>query len=124
MILIDTSSWIHLLRPDGDPAVRGRVEAALRSGDASWCPLVELELWNGARGEREKKMLREFALALPRLPIDDGVWDAAYELARRARSRGVTVPAADLAIAACARRHDAALESADNDFALLRGIAD
>ena len=124
MILIDTSAWIHLLRPDGDPAVRGRVEAALRSGDACWCPLVELELWNGARGEWEKKMLREFALALPRLPIDDGVWDAACDLARRARSRGVTVPAADLVIAACAGRHDAALESADSDFALLRGIAD
>ncbi len=124
MILIDTSSWIHLLRPDGDPAVRGRVEAALQSGDACWCPLVQLELWNGARGEREKKVLRRFALALAELPIDDGVWNAAYDLARRARSRGVTVPVADLVIAACAQRHGATLESADSDFALLRGVAE
>ena len=105
--------------------MRGRVEAALRSGDACWCPLVQLELWNGARGEREKKVLREFALALPELSIDDGVWDAAYDLARRARSRGVTVPAADLVIAACAQHHGVTLESADSDFhALPGGIAD
>lgn len=124
MILIDTSSWIHLLRPDGDPAVRGRVEAALQSGDACWCPVVQLELWNGARGEREKKVLRRFALALSELPIDDGIWNAAYDLARRARSRGVTVPVADLVIAACAQRHGATLESADSDFALLRGVSE
>ena len=124
MTLIDTSSWIHLLRPDGDPAVRGRVEAALRSGDACWCPVVQLELWNGARGEREKKVLRRFAQALSELPIDDGVWNAAYDLARRARSRGVTVPVADLVIAACAQSHGATLESADSDFTLLRGVAE
>ena len=105
--------------------MRGRVEAALRSGDACWCPLVQLELWNGARGEREKKVLREFALALPELSIDDGVWDAAYDLARRARSRGVTAPAADLVIAACAQHHGATRESAASDFhALPGGIAD
>lgn len=120
MILIDTSSWIHLLRPEGDPAVRRRVEAALLSGDACWCPLVQLELWNGARGSREKRVLRDFVEALPNLPIDDEVWRSAYELARRARASGVTAPAADIVIAACARRHGARLESADSDFDALR----
>ncbi len=123
MILIDTSSWIHLLRPDGDPAIRRRVEAALRSGDACWCPIVQLELWNGARGDREQRVLRRFAEALPVLPIDEDVWSAAYDLARRARAQGVTIPAADLAIAACARRHGAGLESADTDFELLAGVS-
>ena len=123
MILIDTSSWIHLLRPDGDPEVRGRVEDALRSGDACWCPIVQLELWNGARGGHEQRVLQRFAEVLPALPIDEEVWSSAYDLARRARSRGVTVPAADVAIAACARRHGAGLESADADFELLAGIS-
>lgn len=122
MILIDTSSWIHLLRPDGDPAVRSRVESALTAGEACWCPLVELELWNGARGGPEKRALRRFAEVLPVLQIDEGVWSAAYDLARRARAQGVTVPAADVAILACARHHGAALESADQDFELLRGV--
>lgn len=97
MILIDTSSWIHLLRPDGDPEIQDRVEATLKSGDACWCPIVQLELWNGARGDREQRVLRRFAEALPLLPMDEDVWSVAYDLARRARAQGVTVPAADVA---------------------------
>lgn len=124
MILIDTSSWIHLLRPDGDPAVRARVEAALRTGDACWCPIVQLELWNGARGDPEKRALHRFAAVLPILAMDDQVWSAAYDLARRARARGVTVPAVDVAIAACARRHGTGLESADKDFEMLGDLSD
>ena len=122
MILVDTSSWIHLLRPHGDRETRRRVEAALRGGEACWCPIVQLELWNGARGDHELRVLRRFAAVLPVLPMDEEVWTAAYVLARRARRRGVTVPAADVAIAACARRHGADLESADRDFELLRGV--
>ena len=122
LILIDTSSWIHLLRPDGDSEVRSRVEVALRAGDACWCPLVQLELWNGARGGPEQRALRCFAAVLPVLPMDEEVWSAAYDLARRARIRGVTVPAADVVIAACAHCHGAALESADKDFGLLGNL--
>ena len=124
MILVDTSSWIHMLRLSGDPSARARVEAALISGQARWCPPIQLELWNGARGNREKRVLREFARALPELPIDDAVWKRAYDLARRARERGVTVPAIDVMIAACALRHGAALESTDADFELLASVGD
>ena len=123
MILIDTSSWIHLLRADGDPEVRSRVEDALRAGEANWCPVVQLELWNGARGGHEQRVLQRFAEVLPSLPMDEEVWSSAYDLARRARSRGVTVPATDVATAACARRHGAGLESADADFELLAGVS-
>ena len=93
MVLVDTSSWIHFLRPDGDRDVRARVESALRAGTARWCPLVRLELWNGAGGEREKKVLREFERVLPELAIDDAVWSGARDLARRCRAAGVTAPA-------------------------------
>ena len=122
MILIDTSSWVHLLRPQGDVDTRRRVEAALRTGEACWCPIVQLELWNGARGNREQQVLRRFEDVLLSLPMDDVVWATACDLARRARSRGVTVPATDIAIAACARRHGAAIESADTDFDRLASL--
>lgn len=122
MILVDSSSWIHFLRANGDPAVRARVKSALAGGDAAWCPLVRLELWNGASGNRDRRILREFEAALPELPMDDAVWNAAYELARRARSTGISVPATDILIAACARRHQAGLETADTDFERLSGL--
>jgi predicted nucleic acid-binding protein len=116
MILVDTSSWIHFLRPDGDGDVRARVESTLRAGTARWCPLVRLELWNGAGGERERKVLREFERVIPELAIDDAVWSEARDLARRCRAAGVTVPATDILIAACAGHHGAQLEHADGDF--------
>lgn len=113
-----------MLRPSGDPAIRARVEAALTSGQACWCPPVRLELWNGARGRTERAVLREFAGTIPELPIDQAVWKAAYDLARRAGAGGVTVPAIDLIIAACALRHGAALESSDADFDLLASVGE
>lgn len=119
LLLIDTSSWIHLLRPKGDPAVRARVERALQAGEACWCPMVRLELWNGAGGDREKKVLRDFEKLLPELQINTDVWLAAHELARRARAAGVSVPATDLLIAACAKHHGADLEHSDWDFTQL-----
>jgi len=116
VVLVDTSSWIHFLRPDGDGGVRSRVDGVLRAGTARWCALVRLELWNGAGGERERKVLREFERLVPELAITAEVWNDACDLARRCRADGVTVPATDLLIAACARHHGAQLEQADGDF--------
>jgi predicted nucleic acid-binding protein len=122
MILVDTSAWIHLLRPSGSPDVRARVERALTTGEACWCAMVRLELWNSAAGERDKKALRDFERAVPDLPITHEIWNEAAELARKARAKAVTVPASDLLIAACARHHGATLEAADSDFDLLAGV--
>jgi predicted nucleic acid-binding protein len=116
MTLVDTSSWIEALRRSGDPKVRDRVRRLLIDGDAAWCDMIRLELWNGASGEAEKKVLRMFEVDLPSLEIDAAVWDLAFDLARKARSAGVTIPSTDLLILACARRHGADLEHDDGHF--------
>ncbi len=122
MHLVDTSSWIHSLRPGGDQEPRRRVEDLLRAGDACWCAMVKLELWNGARGAHEKRVLRDLEARLPELSIDGEVWVLACELARKARDKGLTIPATDLLIAACARHHEAGLEHADQHFFDLEGV--
>jgi len=116
MVLVDTSSWIHLLRVNGDVEARKRVEALLLSGDACWCSMVRLELWNGARSDRDKKALREFEQVLFELPITEEVWECAYGLARKTRDAGKTVPANYILIAACAQFHKVSLEHTDSDF--------
>lgn len=123
MVLIDSSAWIHWFRPNGDKAVAARVDAALQAGDAAWCPVVRLELWNGAAGAHEQKVLRKLRQLLPELPITDDVWDDACTLAREARAAGHSVPATDLLIFACARRHGAELEHTDSDFDHLSALA-
>lgn len=84
--------------------------------------MVRLELWNGAGGDREKKVLRDFEKLLPELQINADVWHAAHELARRARAAGVSVPATDLLIASCAKHHGADLEHSDSDFTQLANL--
>lgn len=111
-----------MLRPNGDAATRARVEHALLAGEACWCPIVRLELWNGAGGTREKKVLRDLERLLPELLITNEVWDTAYDLARKARAGAVTIPASDLLIAACARFYVAELETADHDFTLIASL--
>ena len=78
--------------------------------------MIRLELWNGARGDRDKKALRDFERLLPELPITEGVWNLAYALARKARTAGTTAPGSDILIAACAQFHDVPLEQSDSDF--------
>jgi predicted nucleic acid-binding protein len=116
MKLVDTSAWIHSLRPDGDQAVAARVRASLESGDAAWCSMVRLELWNGARGEREKNVLRDMEATLTDLEMGTEVWQLAVDLAQKARTKGLTIPATDLLVAACARHHGAEIEHADTHF--------
>ena len=58
MKLVDTSAWIHQLRRKGDAAVRSRVEALLKAGEAAWCSAVRLELWNGVGSEAGRRILR------------------------------------------------------------------
>ena len=101
MTLVDTSSWVEALRSDGSSDVRQRVRQLLIEGQAAWCDLVSLELWNGARGEYEKKKLAELEKEIPCLSTTDGVWRLARELARKSRDAGKTAPAADLVISAC-----------------------
>jgi predicted nucleic acid-binding protein len=98
------------------------VERALTDGEACWCSLVRLELWNGAGGTREAAVLKDLERALPELAINDDVWSLSYNLARKARGSGITVPATDLLIAACAKHHGAEIETADADFAAIDAL--
>ena len=116
MILIDSSCWIHTLRRKGDPAIAGKVLAYMQQGQAAWCPMVRIELWNGVGSEEDRAILRQMEQTIPELNVDDKVWQEATELADRCRRAGKTVPATDLIIAACARRHQVPLEHADRHF--------
>ena len=122
MVVVDTSSWIEMLRESGRAEVRERVIGHLRNGEARLVPMVRLELWNGARGAYEKKVLRELERTVPELEMSAAVWDRGFDLARRARAAGLTAPTTDILIAACARHHGAEIEAADNHFSELAGI--
>lgn len=119
MTLIDTSSWIEALRRDGRADVRDRVRKLLVEGQAVWCDLVSLELWNGARGDYEKERLTALEKEIDCLTTTDKVWDLARTLARKARKAGKKVPASDLLISACGLYHQVEIEYCDQHFDLI-----
>ena len=112
------------MRRDGDPEVKTRVAALLRAGTAAWCDIVRLELWSGLRGAAERKHMEELEADVVNLPTNDAVWARARLLAQRARAKGVTVPATDLLIAACAWEHGVALEHDDAHLTALAALFD
>jgi predicted nucleic acid-binding protein len=120
--LVDSSAWIHALRAKGDPGVRARVAKLLNDRTAAWCEMVRVELWCEVRNDKDRKALQGLDRALPRLPIDDRVWDAATVYASKARAAGLTVPATDMVIFACAAIHRAPIEHDDHHYELLKPL--
>ena len=118
--LVDTSAWIDALRRDGDARIGAAVRELTADGEAVFCDMVLLELWNGAGGEAETRLLAELERELECVPTTPEVWRRARLMAKDARATGLTVPATDLLIAACAREHDLDLIHHDAHFDRLR----
>ena len=120
--LVDTSAWIETLRASGDQAVRAQVGILTADDRAVLCDQVRLELWNGASGVEERRLLRSLEEHLSTVPTTPEVWALARGIARSLRDRGVTVPAADVLIAACARHHGLGLIHKDAHFDLIAAM--
>ncbi|MSU64260.1 MAG: PIN domain-containing protein [Pedosphaera sp.] len=115
MKLIDTSSWVEYFRGrESEPG--DRVEVLVLSGEAAWCDMTLVELWQGVRGAREKRELAAMESEIERVPVDETVWRLASKLALRSREKGIIVPISDIVIAACATAHKLELEHCDGHF--------
>jgi predicted nucleic acid-binding protein len=120
--LVDSSSWIDFLRGlQTQPALR--VQHLLANGQAAWCDLIAVELWNGVRVGNERKALDELEIEITAFPLDADVWKLARKLAFRCRQSGITAPSNDIVIAACAVNHDLELEHCDSHFEKILPIA-
>jgi len=123
IVLVDTSSWIEALGSSGRLDIRERVRDLLLNAQACWCDMVAVELWNGARGDYEKKRLMELEKQITCLPTTVEVWQLARSLAQKCRKAGHTVPSADLVIAACGLSHNVSIEHCDEHFDLIMSTA-
>ena len=120
MPLVDTSVWIHALRPGGNASIRSLLRPLIVSGEAAVTEWVLLELMTGLRvSEAPGTLLRWFA-PVARLPFDDGWWPRAWDNAARLRKRGVSPTAADCLIATVAIEHRVPLVHCDADFEAMK----
>ncbi|HYL06649.1 MAG TPA: PIN domain-containing protein [Thermoanaerobaculia bacterium] len=120
--LVDTSVWIETLRADGDPDMRTRISALTADDRVVLCDQVRLELWNGVRGAADRRLLLNLEQHLETVATSPEVWALARDYARSARGQGLTVPAGDLLIAACAEHHGLGLIHRDAHFERLASL--
>lgn len=117
-VLIDTSVWIQVLKRDPPPALAETVRQTILNRRAATTGIVMLELLGGVRTESDYRELSEELRALYYLPTEKA-WPEAWQLSFRLRGHGITVPSADVIIAAVAIAHRCTLLHADKHFAVI-----
>jgi predicted nucleic acid-binding protein len=122
MTLVDASSWIEFLRGRASEPSQ-RVKTLLTRGNAAWCEFTLVELWNGAQGHVEKKVLEELEAEVQIYAVNEQVWAKARLLARRSREKGITATSGDIVVAACAANYTLDVEHCDNHFDKILPIA-
>lgn len=126
MIVVDTSTWVDLLRGNDTPAQR-RLEALLGADQRiAVTEVVVAEVLSGARSERHRRSLRAGLLDHDVLSLGGlAGFEEAAELYRSARAQGVPVRyLTDCFIAVPAIRAGAPLLHSDRDFDNLARVSD
>ncbi|MGE3152083.1 MAG: PIN domain-containing protein [Nitrospiraceae bacterium] len=116
MYLVDTSVWIHALRPAGHPEIRARLKPLILSGDTAITEWILLELMTGLTKSEHPDTLLQWFAPVTRLPFEVVWWEKAWQNAGRLRKHGVSPTAADCLIATVAVEHRVTLIHCDADF--------
>jgi hypothetical protein len=122
VVLVDTSVWVEFFRkPSGI-----ELPTVVDLDEVVTCLPVLQEVLQGFREEAAFALARDAMLALPivETPLDQGIFEEAVALYRRARAAGFTVRSSvDCLIAACALRHGLTVLHRDRDFGFLARVS-
>jgi len=122
MHLVDTSVWVHALRPSGHPRVRALLRPLILNGEVAVTEWVLLELMTGLRTTERKESLLQWFAPVVRLSFEVSWWEHAWDLAARLRREGITPTAADCLIATVAINHQAILIHCDADYESMKPV--
>jgi predicted nucleic acid-binding protein len=122
MYLVDTSVWIHALRPAGNAEIQARLKPLIINGQTAVTEWILLELMTGLVKSEQPSSLLQWFTPVPRLPFNPEWWDSARDLAGRLRRQGVSPSAADCLIATIAMKHQVTLIHCDTDFEAMKPI--
>lgn len=119
-VLVDSNVFISLLRRGLDP-----VELLgdwIGSGDLATCGMVRMEVERGLKIDRIRRRIGNFFDVLINVPTTNKIWEQATETAWKLGRSGITLPAQDILIAACASEIGAAVLSDDKHFDEFTGL--
>ena len=120
MFLVDTSVWIHALRPRGNSAIQSRLRTLVVSDQTAVTEWILLELMTGLSRAEHGKDLQDRFSAVTRIPFQPEWWAKAWELAAGLRKHGVSPSATDCLIATAALESSVPLIHCDEDFEAIR----
>lgn len=120
MYLVDTSVWIHALRPTGSLHIRTSLKPLIVSGNTAVTEWILLELMTGLSKSQEPGTLLDWFAPVTRLAFNPAWWDKAWSHAARLRKHGVSPSAADCLIATIALGYQATLLHCDSDFEAMK----
>ncbi|MGH3544791.1 MAG: PIN domain nuclease [Mycobacteriales bacterium] len=117
----DKSAWARLDKP----SVAAALVPLIDRGVVGTCGVIDLEILYSARNGIEHMQMRtERRYSLPRLAMDDHVWDRAIEiqgeLASEGRHRACSV--VDLLVAVTAERHKVTILHYDHDYDIISSV--
>jgi len=119
-VLVDSNVYIGLLRRSMDPVkVLGEW---IGEGDLATCGMVRLEVERGLKVEKTRRSLGAFFNVLINVPTSHKVWEEATTLAWTLDRCGITLPAQDILVAACAKTLGAAVLTDDAHFNEILGL--
>ena len=102
MKLIDSSAWIEYYRKEGKREYKASIFDAIQNNTAAVNGIIQLEILVFTKTQSEyDDILSDFS-ALHNLELNDSVFQKASEIGFDLRRKGITIPAADLIIAASA----------------------
>jgi predicted nucleic acid-binding protein len=122
MYLVDTSIWIHALRPSGSRAIQANIKPFIVAGRTAITDWILLELMTGVPKGQEPSALLEWFAPVVRMPFDPEWWSKAWNHAARLRKRGISPSAADCLIATVAMEHHLVLLHCDGAFEAMKPI--
>ncbi|MGH7202335.1 MAG: PIN domain-containing protein [Planctomycetaceae bacterium] len=117
MILVDTRVVMDDLRT-GDAVLL----AIFQPHHAAICGTTRAEVLNGARSPTDRQQLLAALNTFGQVPIPDTLWDTIGDNLANLRSRGVTLPFADVVIATVAIENDLELWTRDTQFARVQAV--
>src|SRR5512136_544726 len=99
MVLVDTSVWMHALRPQGNAAIQAQLKTLLLDGETAVTEWILLELMRGlSKSESAQDLLERFS-PVHCIPFRQEWWGKAWDMAAALRKLGISPSAANCLIA-------------------------
>jgi tRNA(fMet)-specific endonuclease VapC len=113
-IIVDTSVWIEYLK--NKPTLAEKLDRQLLAGDIFTVGPVIAELLQGAKTEKDYRMLKNSIDGLPFIETSFENWALAGDISYKLRRKGITIPITDCIIAAVAIHNNASVMTYDQHF--------